>query len=144
MPKLYSIPAFFAVIMLALFTRALPRAMLPDAHRYNQLLDRELSYYRTPSGTEVDFIWSRGTHRIGIEVKVSRQWRPEYGRALRDLRGERVLTASHAVYVGDTPQQDGLVSVLPLYAFLEKSQTGKILPVARRPRPEARVRSARK
>ena len=47
----------------------------------------EISYYRTPSGTEVDFIWSRGTHRIGIEVKASRQWRPEYGRALRDLRG---------------------------------------------------------
>jgi predicted AAA+ superfamily ATPase len=104
----------------------------------------EISYYRTPSGTEVDFIWSRGTHRIGIEVKASRQWRPEYGRALRDLRGERVLTASYAVYVGDAAQQDGLVSVLPLYAFLEKLQCGKILPAARRARPEARMRSVRK
>jgi coenzyme F420-0:L-glutamate ligase/coenzyme F420-1:gamma-L-glutamate ligase len=43
-------------------------------------------------------------------VKASRQWRPEFGRALRDLREERVLTASHAVYVGDAAQQDGLVA----------------------------------
>jgi predicted AAA+ superfamily ATPase len=104
----------------------------------------ELSYYRTPSGTEVDFIWSRGKHRIGIEVKASRHWRPEHGRALRDLRGEGVLTASHAVYVGDTPQQDGPVSVLPLYAFLEKLQAGQILPAAKQARPEARVRSVRR
>jgi uncharacterized protein len=93
-----------------------------------------LSYYRTPSGTEVDFIWSRGKHHIGIEVKASRQWRPEHGRALRELRAEKILTACHAVYLGDTVQQDGTVSVRPLYAFLEELSAGRILPSSRQTR----------
>ena len=99
-----------------------------------------LSYYRTPSGTEVDFIWTRGRHSIGIEVKASRQWRPEYGRALRELRASETLTQCHAVYLGDTPQQDGSVSVRPLFAFLDALSAGRILPSApltRRQRPPA-------
>ena len=44
----------------------------------------ELSYYRTPSGTEIDFVWVRGGTAIGIEVKASAnpvwtitpQWHP--------------------------------------------------------------------
>lgn len=90
-----------------------------------------LSYYRTPSGTEVDFVWTRGRHSIGIEVKASRQWRPEYGRALRELREHRTLTQCHAVYLGDTPQQDGPVSVQPLFAFLDALSAGRILPPSR-------------
>jgi predicted AAA+ superfamily ATPase len=91
-----------------------------------------LSYYRTPHGTEVDFIWTRGRHRIGIEVKASPRWRTEYGSALRELREGKVLTACHAVYLGDTPQQDGAVRVLPLPAFLRDLSRGRILPAAGR------------
>jgi len=87
-----------------------------------------LSYYRTPSGTEVDFIWSRGKHAVGIEVKASGQWRTEHGRALRALREEKVLTACHAVYLGDTPQKDGSVRVQPFSAFLSSLSAGDILP----------------
>ncbi len=87
-----------------------------------------LSYYRTPSGTEVDFVWSRGKHHIGIEVKASTQWKPEHGRALRELRQQRTLTACHAIYLGDTPQRDGSVSVRPLHSFLTELSAGRILP----------------
>ena len=90
-----------------------------------------LSYYRTPSGTEVDFVWSRGSHRIGIEVKASPQWKPEYGRALRELHKQKTLTACHAIYVGDRPQRDGAVSVRPLHSFLEELAAGRILPASR-------------
>ena len=90
-----------------------------------------LSYYRTPSGTEVDFVWSRGIHRIGIEVKASPQWKPEYGRALRELHKQKTLTACHAIYVGDRPQRDGAVSVRPLHSFLEELAAGRILPASR-------------
>lgn len=96
----------------------------------------ELSYYRTPSGTEVDFIWVRGKHRIGIEVKAAKQWRPEHGRALRELQEQKVLTASHAIYLGDTPQQEGSVSVRPLHRFLEELSAGKVFPSATRVRSE--------
>jgi predicted AAA+ superfamily ATPase len=90
-----------------------------------------LSYYRTPSGTEVDFVWTRGRHSIGIEVKASRQWRSEYGRALREMREHRTLTQCHAIYLGDTPQQDGPVSVQPLFAFLDALSAGRVLPPSR-------------
>ena len=111
-------------------------------HRFN--IDVSKILVPAQAGTVCPDPLNIGIGRIGIEVKASRHWRPEHGRALRDLRGEGVLTASHAVYVGDTPQQDGPVSVLPLYAFLEKLQAGQILPAAKQARPEARVRSVRR
>ena len=94
----------------------------------------ELAYYRTPSGTEVGFIWSRGKHRIGVEVKASQQWRSEHGRALRELRTQKTLTACHAVYLGEAPQQDGPVHVRSLYAFLKELSAGRILPASRQRR----------
>jgi predicted AAA+ superfamily ATPase len=30
----------------------------------------QLAYWRTPSGSEVDFVWSRGSRAVGIEVKA--------------------------------------------------------------------------
>ncbi|MBY0401347.1 AAA family ATPase [Myxococcota bacterium] len=86
-----------------------------------------LSYYRTPSGTEVDFVWSRGKRHVGIEVKAGRQWRTEHGRALRNLHGEKILTACHAVYLGDTVQHDGPIRVWPLHEFLARLTSGEIL-----------------
>src|SRR5688572_22505989 len=96
-----------------------------------------LSYYRVQSGAEVDFIWSRGKHRIGIEVKASRQWKPEYGRALRELREKRILTQCHAVFLGDAPQQDGAIRLRPLHAFFEELSAGRILPSAKLARGKA-------
>lgn len=91
----------------------------------------ELSYYRTPSGTEVDFVWMRGRHRIGIEVKAGVRWRTEFSQALDDLRGSGTLTSCFGVYLGETEQQDRSVHVLPLYAFLRKLAGGQILPGSR-------------
>jgi predicted AAA+ superfamily ATPase len=31
----------------------------------------QLHYWRTPGGSEVDFIWTRGARTVGIEVKAS-------------------------------------------------------------------------
>lgn len=90
-----------------------------------------LSYYRTPSGTEVDFVWSRGRTSIGIEVKASRQWRSEFGRPLRELHDGGMLGACHAVYLGETPQQDGPVRVSPLATFLQRLADGAVLPGSR-------------
>lgn len=93
------------------------------------------SYYRTPSGSEVDFIWNRGKLAIGIEVKASPRWRPEHSRALVDLHESGVITACYGVYLGDVPLQDGPVRVLPLYAFLQELSAGRILaPLKRKSR----------
>lgn len=86
-----------------------------------------LSYYRTPSGTEVDFVWSRGNQHVGIEVKAGRQWRAEYGRAMRSLHAQKISTACHAVHLGDTAQRDGPIRVWPLQEFLARLTSGEIL-----------------
>lgn len=87
----------------------------------------ELSYYRTPSGTEVDFIWTRGRSNLGIEVKASERWRPEHGRALAGLHDAGVVSACYGVYFGDVALRDGPIRVLPLYEFLRQLVAGRIL-----------------
>jgi predicted AAA+ superfamily ATPase len=96
----------------------------------------ELSYYRTPSGAKVDFVWRRGKLAVGIEVKASPRWRPEHGRALADLHGAGVLRACYGIYLGDTPLRDGPIRVLPLQAFLAELSGGRVLAAGRRRSPE--------
>ena len=91
----------------------------------------ELSYYRTPSGTEIDFVWVRGGTAIGIEVKASARWRTEYGRALTELHGSGTVTACFGVYLGAVPLQDGPIRILPLSAFLRELTAGHILTPSR-------------
>lgn len=93
-----------------------------------------LAYYRTPSGTEVDFIWTRGKHCIGFEVKASQQWKPEFGRAMRELHEQKKLTRCHAVYLGDTLQRDGPIAIRPVHTFLEELSAGRILPSSKQTR----------
>lgn len=87
----------------------------------------EFSYYRTPSGSEIDFVWVRGKRAVGIEVKASARWREEHGRALTDLHRAGVLSACYGVYLGDRPLQAGAITVLPLNAFLLRLTGGNVL-----------------
>ena len=91
----------------------------------------ELAYYRTPSGTEIDFIWTRGKVAVGIEVQASERWRPEFSRALKDLHDAGVIRRAFGVYPGDRPLRDGAVCVLPLSAFLRELADGRVLAAAR-------------
>ena len=79
-----------------------------------------LSYYRSPAGVEVDFVWNAPQRPIGIEVKSTRRWRREDGNALRELHERRVIHTAIAVYGGEHPQQDGPVTVLPVPEFLRR------------------------
>lgn len=94
-------------------------------------LGGSLSYYRTPAGTEVDFVWSRGSRAVGIEVKASGRWRPEFGRALAELHGAGVLSDCVGVYLGERPLQAGPARVLPLQAFARELAAGRILRATR-------------
>jgi len=87
----------------------------------------ELTYYRTPSGTEIDFIWARGKLAVGVEVKASARWRPGFSRALAELRAAGTIQAAYGVYLGDRPLQDGEVRVLPVKAFLRELSAGRVL-----------------
>ena len=77
----------------------------------------EISYWSVQGGGEIDFIWSRGKHRVGIEVKASNRWRTEFGKSLREMFDKKLLTRAYAVYLGDDRLKDGPISVLPAHEW---------------------------
>ncbi len=87
----------------------------------------ELSYYRTPSGTEIDSIWTRASRAVGIEVKASARWRPEFSRALTELYSAGIIGAAWGVYLGDQALQIGPIRILPLRMFLHELVSGHVL-----------------
>lgn len=87
----------------------------------------ELSYWRTPSGSEVDFIWSRGGRHVAIEVRASERWREQESRSLKELAASVARVRPIAVYLGSTPLKDERVEVLPLASFLRALEAGEIL-----------------
>ena len=93
----------------------------------SQNLGGTFSYWRTPSGSEVDFVWERGKRRVGIEVKASKEWRREFGTVLAELLQEGELSAAFAVYGGTRRLKDRGVSVLPVVEFARELTAGRIL-----------------
>ena len=87
----------------------------------------ELCYWRTPSGSEVDFVWTRGSHAVGIEVKAAATWRREYGTALKALIAQRSLQGGYGVYLGTTELKDATLRILPLKRFLKELASGHVL-----------------
>jgi predicted AAA+ superfamily ATPase len=87
----------------------------------------QLHYWRTPSGSEVDFVWTRGDRSVGIEVKAATLWRSEFGAVLRSLIADGNLHAGYGVYAGAVELQDGPVRVLPLKRFFQELTAGNIL-----------------
>jgi predicted AAA+ superfamily ATPase len=87
----------------------------------------QLSYWRTPFGTEVDFIWSRAKTAIGVEVKLSSVWKREFGAALKELHGVKKIQKAYAVYLGPTRLKDGPIEVLPRKGMMEALTKGEVL-----------------
>jgi uncharacterized protein len=90
-------------------------------------LGGRLSYWGTPSGGEVDFVWTRGQRAVGIEVKAGSQWRREYGSSLKELVARGVLDSAHGVYTGEAPLRDGPVHVWPVSQFLRRLSGGEVI-----------------
>ncbi|MBI5501549.1 MAG: ATP-binding protein [Deltaproteobacteria bacterium] len=86
-----------------------------------------LAYWRTPSGSEVDFLWSRGGTTVAIEAKASRRWRPLDGRAMRSLAASSGIARCIGVYLGDIVLRDGPIVVLPFLEFTRQLAAGKVL-----------------
>ena len=90
-------------------------------------LGGELSYWRSASKQEIDFVWTRGDCAIGFEIKASSTWRREYGSAIRDLMGKRKLHSGYVVYTGESLTNEQGVSALSVSRFLQKLWNGEIL-----------------
>lgn len=88
-----------------------------------------LSYWRTPSQSEIDFIWMRGKRTVGLEVKAVSVWKKEYGRVLNQLCQTKQLRQCFGIYLGNARLKDHAVQVLPLKEFMKDMAQGKILRV---------------
>ena len=87
----------------------------------------ELSYWRTPSGSEVDFVWTRGDRSVAIEVKAGEKWQRNQGRALNELVSAGRVLRCFGVYRGTQTLKLGDVLVLPCIEFLAKLHAGEVL-----------------
>jgi predicted AAA+ superfamily ATPase len=92
----------------------------------------ELSYWGTPSRSELDFVWTRGARAVGIEVKSSKEWRREHGRVLAEAHRRGVIQSGFGVYLGREPQRGGKVECSHR-AFLASPARGSVLPLTSLP-----------
>lgn len=86
-----------------------------------------LSYWATPSGGEVDFVWTRASRAVGIEVKASSIWKREFGASLKSMMSDGVIASGYGVYTGTDALKDGPVRVLPVAMFLRELSKGTVL-----------------
>ncbi|MFN2240622.1 MAG: DUF4143 domain-containing protein, partial [Thermoanaerobaculia bacterium] len=98
---------------------------LRSRHHYSALKG-SLGYWRTPSGSEVDFIWWRGAEAVAIEVKHGRTYKPEYRKGIEALlSGMKART--YIVYLGSRELRVEGTEVLPLDRFLRRLHAGEII-----------------
>jgi uncharacterized protein len=90
----------------------------------------ELSYWRTPAGVEIDFIWARSDTAVAVEVKGASSWRREDSAPMRRALEEKMIARAIGVYLGDRSLRFGEVRVFPLREFLERLWSGEVLTVA--------------
>lgn len=86
-----------------------------------------LGYWRTPSGTEVDFVWWYGDEVVGIEVKHSQSFRKEFLKGLKSLRESLPLKKAYLVYFGQEELLIDDVLIIPVMNFLKKLHAGEVL-----------------
>jgi predicted AAA+ superfamily ATPase len=90
-------------------------------------LGGEISYWSTPGSKEIDFIWSKGSTRVAVEVKNSRQWRSRYAKTINEFLDAGLITRGFVVYRGKDLYRSGAVDGLPVEDFLSLLQAGSIL-----------------
>ncbi|HSL19795.1 MAG TPA: DUF4143 domain-containing protein [Methylomirabilota bacterium] len=86
-------------------------------------LGGEITYWRTPGSKEIDFVWTKGSRSVAIEVKSSRQWRSEYARTINEFLDAGLVTRGFVVYRGSHRYRSGRVDGLPVEEFLSMLYT---------------------
>jgi len=95
------------------------------AHSNYSGLNYPISYWRTSSGMEVDFIL--GDHQVAIEVKATDQANPRHFKGLtrfaEEYRVDRLILISN----DPSPRKIGDISVMPWKLFLDQLWGGGII-----------------
>lgn len=95
------------------------------AHSHYSGLNYPISYWRTASQIEVDFIL--GNHEVSIEVKSASMAKPRHLSGLRQFGEEYTVKKQILVTNDQEPRIMGKVHILPWKVFLEKLWGGEIM-----------------
>jgi predicted AAA+ superfamily ATPase len=96
---------------------------------------RPLAFYRTPAGSEIDFIIERQKQRSGhparvvcLEVKLSPRWERRWERAMRDLHKDEgiVVDKMIGIYTGERTYHFDKLDVWPVEEFLRNLHKGDV------------------
>lgn len=98
------------------------------AHMSYANIGGQILYWRTPNGSEIDFIWKRGNRVVAIEVKASQKWKTTFEGGFKSMAdSKQKIHASFGVYLGSQRLKRPFGQVLPLKDFLEQLSRGLIL-----------------
>lgn len=116
---------------------AFETCILNEVRAYNHYCskNRDLSYYRISSGSEIDLVIEtrRKTHErpaevVLVEMKSSKKWDRSWATPMNELaRADSVnVRACYGIYLGEDELHYDRVQVLPLRTFLTRLHTGQI------------------
>lgn len=86
-----------------------------------------LGFWRTPSGSEIDFLWWYGKKIIAIEVKSAKKFKKEFLKGINAFQENKTLHSSWVVYLGKEILKVNQTFILPVHEFLKQLYQGKII-----------------
>jgi predicted AAA+ superfamily ATPase len=103
--------------------------VLNELRAYSSYFNKnyEFNYWATPSGTEVDFIVSRGKSKWAIEVKTSKRWDSNFNKGLHSAAASRQLDRLIGVYQGQHRLKFEDIDVYPIQDFCKELFAGRLL-----------------
>ncbi len=88
----------------------------------------EFYYWRTPSGSEIDLIWTKGRRAIGFAFKSGKRFRRETATSLLEAAKSGKLNRGFIVHQSsETLRISEHVQALPVERFLREPEAGRIL-----------------
>lgn len=116
---------------------ALETLLFHELRTYNTVKKkhRPISYYRTASGLEIDFVvetqkrqMNEPAHIVCIEVKYATKWQRKWERILRDVQNQNDIKVERmiGVYTGTRSYHFDGLDVLPVTEFLDQLYNGLI------------------
>jgi predicted AAA+ superfamily ATPase len=96
------------------------------SHLHYSGVKGSLGYWRTPGGSEVDFVWWYGRKIVAIEVKHAREFRRDFTKGIGAFRSG-VAAKSFVVYLGSRELKVDDTHVLPFDTFVRRLHKGEIV-----------------
>ena len=104
-------------------------------YNHTQNKNRDIFFYRTGSGVEIDFVietrkrqQSSRPHIVCLEVKLSEKWDRKWERPMRSLKARNRIHVDKmiGIYTGKRPYYFDGLDILPVEDFLNRLHQGDI------------------